>query len=70
MRFGLRSVIQYFLGQFLDGPLATENFMTFSTLWAYGAQFSKRYCIVRISPYNSDSQRTSGILETIYKCNE
>ena len=70
IRFGFRSVIQYFLGQFLERTLATENFKTFSTLWAYGAQFSKRYCIVPISPYNSGSQRTSGMLETIYKCNE
>ena len=49
IRFGLRSVVQYFLGQFLDRPLATANFTHFSTLWASGTQFSERYCIVRFS---------------------
>ena len=42
----------------------------FFTLWAYGAQFIERYCIVRFSLYSSNSQTTSGMQETIYRCNE
>ena len=52
--FGRSSNI--FLGQFLDRPLAIENFMNFSTLWAYRVQFSEGYCIVRFSPSISDRE--------------
>ena len=70
IRFGLRWVIQCFLGQFLAGPLAIANFTHFSALWTHGAQFSERYRILRLSLYISDSQRTSGRQKTIYKCVE
>ena len=42
IRFGLWSVTQYFRGQFLDRQLAIANSMHFSTLWAFGTQFSER----------------------------
>ena len=45
IRSRLRSAIEYFLGQVLDRPLVKANFTHFSILWAYGAQFSERYCM-------------------------
>ena len=37
-RFGLRSVIRHFRGQFLDRTLVKVNFTHFLTLWVYRAQ--------------------------------
>ena len=68
--FGRSSNI--FLDNALDRPLAIANFTHFSTIWAYGAQFNERYCILHFALYTSDtdSYRISGMQETIYKCIE
>ena len=41
--------------------ISYNKFLAFFDLWAFGAQFSERYCIVHFSLYISDSQRTSGM---------
>ena len=69
VRFGLKSVNQYFLEQYLDSPLVIVKFMHFSTLQVYGPKFSNQYSSVRFSLSISDSQRTSGIQGTIDKYN-